>query len=149
MVISRSPLSCVAVGLVAGAWAPSVATHPSAARRHSPVIVRVIPLPPSWLSRNFVADVLDGFADLASTFADRFFDLARRAISRAFVAKTLVVAHLAGFFFQRSLDLVGLSADLVLILHHGSSGSTGGRVQDSCLTARALWSRSRRSGCRR
>ena len=73
------------------------------------------------LPRDFFADVLDRFADLATAFAERFFDVAGCSIGLTFVAKTLVVGHLAGFLFHRALGLIDLAAHFILIPHEGSS----------------------------
>src|SRR5712691_10727266 len=90
--------------------------------RHSLIARRV-------LSRDFIADAFDGFADLPPALAERFFDLTRRLFRLAFVAQLLVLVHFADRFFDLALGLIDFPAHFILIPH---VGPPTGEVQDSC-----------------
>ena len=76
---------------------------------------------PCELLPDLVADILDGLADLPASLAKSLLDLPGVLLSLAFVAKLLVVAHLADRFLDLTLDLVGLALYLVLVPHGSSS----------------------------
>src|SRR4029450_13390529 len=69
------------------------------------------------LPTDLVTQVLDRVPDLAAALAEALFDLARRPFRASLVCESIVVHHVADFFFDAALHLIGLAADFISVPH--------------------------------
>src|SRR6187455_1699845 len=69
------------------------------------------------LPTDLFSDVLDRFADFATSLAKRFLHVSCGSISFAFFAQLLVVIHLADLFLELALGLVDLPLHFVFVPH--------------------------------
>src|SRR5437867_4075688 len=84
------------------------------------------------LPSDFVAEVLDGIADLPASLAERFLNGASALFGLALVSHPFIVLEIANRFLDASFHLIRFATHLVFIPHEfASSGSSTYSVQES------------------
>ena len=61
------------------------------------------------LTLELIAEVLDGFADLAAAAPEPFLHVAGRLVGNPFVVEPVVVGQITGRLFELALELVALA----------------------------------------